>query len=126
MKRDGVFVQVGRDANGTWLLEGDDEDRAQTHGSYWEALPRYLSLAEPIFSAAETKSEFEFLLALLGVRGMANLAHDPYETTKRAISGMVSLERSLPEDDDLGKHLQLWLYAHIMEASEPYILLMDL
>ena len=44
---------------------------------------------------------------------------DSFETTRRVIPAMVKLHEKL-DDFETQRHLGLWTYGHIVEASEPY------
>jgi len=93
--------------------------------AYREALPRYLTALDPAFTRAKAASEFEFLLTLFRVGGMQGADWDPYETTVDAISRIVAVhaeQKELPTQ----RHLQLWLYGHILEASTPSEILANL
>jgi hypothetical protein len=111
-----------RDENCVWTVEFDEADREtieRSHPSYFEALPRYLTALEPAFKHAKEASEFNLLLSIFAVRGMQDAGWDPYETTVRAIGAIRGIhQREI--DGEASRHLGLWLYGHIMEASEPY------
>ena len=50
---------------------------------------------------------------------MQDAGWDPYESTQRAIGAMQKINNG-EIDGEASRHLGLWLYGHIMEASEPY------
>lgn len=121
-------MPLKRDETGIWTLEIVDEDRAvvdHSHSSYLEALPRYLTAIDPVFVRAREVSEFNFLSSIFAVRGMQDAGWDPYETTQRAIATIKALHDGKIEGE-AGRHLALWLYGHIVEASEPYEFLANL
>ncbi len=115
-------MPLKRNEQGVWTVEFDDADQEaieRSHPSYYDALPRYLTALEPAFERAKEASEFNFLLSIFAVRGMQDAGWDPYETTVRAIDAIRTLhQREI--DGETSRHLGLWLYGHIMEASEPY------
>jgi hypothetical protein len=111
-----------RDEAGVWTLELNEADQAaieRSHPSYLDALPRYLTALDAAFQRAREKSEFNFLLSIFAIRGMQDAGWDPYETTVKAIDAIRRIHSS-EIDVEANEHLRLWLYGHIMEASEPY------
>ena len=70
-------------------------------------------------------SEVNFLFSIFAVRGMQDAGWDPYETTVRAIDSIRKLQQGGIEGE-ADWHLALWIYGHIMEASEPYEFLANL
>lgn len=117
-----------RDSDGTWKITIADHERSRankSHPAYMEALPRYLTIFDALFSRAREKSEFMFLWSLFGIRGSQDAGWDPYETTVRAIPALLKVHDGIQEFE-AARHLQLWIYGHIMEASEPYELLANL
>jgi hypothetical protein len=116
-------MQVVRDEDGKWTLKAEDHD--DLHPAYVEALPRYLTRFDPAFTRARDRCEFEFLLSLFRVKGVQDPGWDPYRTTLRAIPALLRVHREI-KDFEVARHLQLWIYGHILEASEPYELLMNL
>ncbi len=62
-------------------------------------------------------SYFDLIFCILRIQGMSDSGWDPYETTLRAIPKIQELWRAA--DTELSKHIGLWIYGHIMEASEP-------
>jgi hypothetical protein len=124
-------VPLIRNAEGTWNIEGDEHDRERIENwnpAYREALARYLTALDSAFSRADQRSQFEFLLSLLRVRGLEDAGWDPYETTLRAIPAMYRIHDYIVERGEIeaAQHLGLWVYGHIVEASEPYELLANL
>ena len=92
---------------------------------YTDFIIRVLNDLESLFKTAYQACEFEFLWTLLGIRGMQDAGWNPYETTVNAISEVLSVCNKT-DNLEAQKHLQLWLYLHIMEASEPYEILANL
>lgn len=115
---------------GRWEIhvdEGEDALLEQWHPAYREALPKYLTCFDAAFARTREKSEFEFLLCLLRVRGVQPPGWDPYQTTLTAIKSLSKVHDQIKEQDaEAARHLELWLYGHIVEASEPYELLANL
>jgi hypothetical protein len=81
-----------RGQDGTWFLRPESQaERVQeenAHSSYLEALPRYLTLFDTVFTRARERSEFSLLWTLLGVRGLQDAGWDPYDTSLEAIDTM--------------------------------------
>lgn len=122
------MARLERDETGAWtlILEEGDEGRNADHDG---ALPRYLTALDPVFTRAREQSEFECILTLLRVRGLQDAGWDAYQTTLRAIPAMIQLHESIAPEDanfEVARHLQLWVYGHIIEASEPYEILANL
>jgi hypothetical protein len=119
-------MNVTRQADGQWVVTTEANDSQEPGSRYYrDALARYLNAFEAAFSAAADRSEFEFISCLLRVRGLQDAGWDPYETTLRAIKALVKLHQANQEADS-ARHLGLWIYGHIVEASEPYELLANL
>src|SRR5260370_3684276 len=112
-----------RDQNGTWsLVIVDENDRAtqeRSNSSYLEALPRYMTLFDPAFTKAKEQSEYAFLETLLGVRGLQDAGWNPYETSFEVIDEMCALHAKA-ETFNAKRHLELWLYWHVVAAWKPY------
>lgn len=90
-------------------------------------LPRYLTAFDHLFEKAHEANEFEFLMTLLGFRGLQGPGWSAYETTLQAIPSLTQVHNRLPPGDAVAaRHLKLWLYGHIIEASEPYETLANL
>src|SRR5207245_1417539 len=68
---------------------------------------------------AKSVCEFEFIYTLLGFKGMQDLSWDPIETTRRIIPAVTKMYEKV-EGYETQRHLALWTYGHIVEASEPY------
>jgi len=113
-------VPLSRDEKGVWTLELTEGEKSREGLSppYVDALPRYLTALDPAFDRARETSEFNFLFSMFAVRGMQDAGWDPYETTVRAINAIREIHGQIK--GEANRHLALWLYGHIMEASEPY------
>lgn len=92
---------------------------------YAEALLRYLNIFDVVFARAKAASEFEFLLALFRVRGLQDPGWDSYETSIRAVKSISQLHNEI-HDFETQRHLDLWLYGHIVEAAELYEMIANL
>lgn len=84
-----------------------------------------MTALDSCFSLARERDELQFLFTLFRVRGVQEAGWDPYETSLRAIPALVDLYRNTG-NVEAADHLALWLYGHIVEASEPYELLANL
>lgn len=121
-------MPLKRSDEGVWVLEENDSDKSSldsSHPSYREALPKYLTALDSAFTRAKETSEFNFLLSIFAVRGIQDAGWNPYETSVRAIAVVLKLCRG-DINEEAARHLALWLYGHIMEASEPYEFLANL
>jgi len=118
-------MKMARDIDGRWYEIEKLGDTKSENASFREALPRYLNAFEILFAAAAERSEFGFIECLLRVRGLQDAGWDPYETTLRAIDALVKVHETIQEPEP-ARHLHLWIYGHIVEASEPYELLANL
>jgi hypothetical protein len=108
-----------RDNDGSYRLDLEDGEAGRFPPSYAEALPRYLTLLDQAFTQAKEASQFWFVLALLRVRGSQDSGWDPYETT---VAGMEAIRdhAATLTSFSLQRHLHLWTYGHLVEASESY------
>ena len=68
-----------------WFVEATEEERAQKL-PYLEALPRYLTGLDSIFTRAMERDEAQLILSVLGIRGMQDERWEPYDTTVEAIA----------------------------------------
>src|SRR6266853_2588101 len=111
-----------RDEKGNWAFTKESlPHRPQEgfHRVFNESVLQYLNSFDLAFRSAKSACEFEFVHTLLGVKGMMDSNWDPFETTRRAIPAVVKLYDKI-EDFETERHLALWTYGHIVEASEPY------
>jgi len=84
---------------------------------YADNLINYLNLISPLFNKAKEKSEFEFACTFIAFRGLQEPGWDPFENTIDIFEKIGSIKIS----DEVSKiNLFLWVYGHIIEASEPY------
>lgn len=107
----------------------DETDAQERNAVFDEAVPRYLNAFDRAFARATEADEAEFVKALLRIWSMQEAGWDPYETTLRAVPAMQKLHGLIPEGDEwyeTSRHLALWTYGHVVEASEPYAMLADL
>src|SRR5262245_61904293 len=108
------MANATRDENGHWSVTAQNGD----YPPFVVWLGRFFNSLDPFFRRAKEISEFEFILCLLRIRGMEDSGWDPYETTLRAIPKIYEVWKTA--DSELSKHIGLWIYGHVMEASEPY------
>lgn len=92
---------------------------------YKELFINYLNAFGPIFDRAKKTCEFEFILTLLRVRGCSGPGWDPFESSQQIFKASSYLENKI-KDFYVSRHFNLLLYAHIVEASEPYEILANL
>jgi hypothetical protein len=123
-------AEFRREDDGTWTVTLDDTDPQDDRNEvYDEAVPRYLTAFDPAYTRARETCESEFVKALVRVSSLQDAGWDPYETTLRAIPLMQQLHAMIPSGDEhyeTSRHLALWTYGHIIEASEPYAILGDM
>lgn len=84
---------------------------------YATNLIRYLNLINPLFDKAKKKSQFEFISTLIAFRGLEDPGWDPFENT---IEIFESIGKLKVKGEVQKINLFLWVYGHIIEASEPY------
>lgn len=106
---------IPRDKKGKFL-EGNFP--SHFNKDYSAALVRYLNCLDPLFSKAQKKSEFQFILTIFRFRGLQPTAHDPYENSIKTIDSIMDLEKKMKGHEKA--NIFLWVYGHIIEASEPY------
>lgn len=123
------MAQFKRGDDGTWTVSLDESDEQDRNEVFDEAVPRYLTAFDPAYTKASEVCESEFVKALVRVSSLQDAGWDPYETTLRAVPLMEQLHAHIPEADEhyeTSRHLALWTYGHIIEASEPYAILGDM
>lgn len=92
---------------------------------YKDLLIDYLNAFGPLFERAKKTCEFEFVCALLRVRGCSDPGWDSFESSQQIFKGFSLVEKKI-KDFYILRHFDLLLYAHIVEASEPYEILANL
>src|ERR1043166_4099617 len=111
--------------DGNWFIELGTPDEKPLSPAYSERLLRYLDALDPAFERAYDRCEFEFIMCLLRVRGASGPGWDPFSTTSEGLTLMTRLHETI-EDMHTARHLELWIYGHLVEASEPYEILSNL
>lgn len=84
-----------------------------------------MTLFDPAFTSAKARSEFSFIQTLLAIRGLQDPGWNPFITSIEVIDEMCALHAKA-ETLEAKRDLELWLYGHAVEASEPYELLANL
>jgi hypothetical protein len=92
---------------------------------YKESILKYLNSLDPLFEKAKVTSEFEFICTLLRVEGIKSAGWDPWENTIDVFDNIYRLASEI-KDYKKQTYLSLWLYGHIIEASQPYDLVANL
>ena len=118
-------MPLTRDENGIWTASLNESEVDSINPVFAEAMPRYLTIFDKVFAAAKRTNELEFLFSLFRVRGAKGAGWDPYQTTLESIPPLVDCAMTI-KNDTAARHLHLWIYGHIIEASEPYELLANL
>jgi hypothetical protein len=115
-------MQMTRTNKGAWERL-DDRVEGENH-FYNDALVRYFNYLDPVFAHAREKNHFEFLMTLFRPRGLEDAGWDPFQSTREAMVSVIESHRNIKGSAQ--RHLELWLYGHILEASEPYEILANL
>jgi hypothetical protein len=100
-------------------------DRTGFKAVYCDSLVCYLNIFDHAYSRALNRSEFELVSLLIRFHGMEDAGWDPFESTQATVRS-VRRAIGLVDTFEAERTLQLWLYGHIVEASEPYEILMNL
>jgi hypothetical protein len=86
--------------------------------NYQKAVEDYVTLWNELFEKAQEADEFQFIFALLRVRGIVYPGWDTFENTIDAFEGTMKAARKV--DGTRRLNILLWLYGHIVEASDHY------
>jgi len=62
-------MQIARDEQGVWTVDATEDERGQK-GDYIPEFEKYLNTFGGLLQAAQAKDEFQFILSLLGIRGV--------------------------------------------------------
>lgn len=108
--------------NKTWEIKGKTKG---WNPVYRDSLLKYSMCLGPLFEKARSKSEFEFICTLLRVRGVQDAGWDPWDTILKIFDSLTRSAKRI-RDFQTQRHLFLWLYGHIVEASEPYEIVANL
>ena len=92
---------------------------------YKEFLLKCLNSFNQAFNRAKEVSEFEFIFSLLNVKGKTDPGWNSWENTEEAIDSIINLHKKI-RDFKTNRHILLWTYGHIVEASFPYELMANL
>lgn len=112
-------MDLNRNERGQWSFSNVSDAEAELKPDYIEALPRYLTIFDPLFDEAQRRSEADFVHTLIPVFSLQGPGWDAFETTVQAVEAIVELVNRTP-DFVSARHLKLWLWGHIVEASAPY------
>lgn len=86
---------------------------------YAESFINYYNDFYEIFEKAFEKCEFSSLLTIFGVKGVEDAGWNVYKSSVNIINSISEHHRTI-QDSLTQRNLSLWIYGHIMEASEPY------
>jgi hypothetical protein len=117
-------MNLSRNEHGVWSVDASPDEQDKK-GDYVDRLANYLTAFDEVFRAAEAQDSFQFIVSLLAVRGLQTGGWDAFENTVQAIDATVRLHNET-SDAAAAAHLRLWIYGHIVEASEPYELVANL
>jgi hypothetical protein len=115
-------MSIIRNVDGAWEWKSK---AIKLNPIYREAVINYLNILDVLFRRAKETCEFEFILTLLRFRGIEDPGWDTYENTQRVFRCISKLSKRY-SDCETKRHIYLWLYGHIIEASEPYEILANL
>ncbi len=121
-------MPLNRDAHGVWTVEltsEESETYERWQDDYRQAIPRYLTAFDRVFTKARQVNEFEFLLCLLRVKGLDSAGWDSYPSIKEAFTSAYALHHTAATFQTK-RFLETSLYQHILEASHQYELLANL
>lgn len=113
------FIRI----NGKWAT---DRPLPNNSPGYWQGLLDALNGMEPLFYAAQKKSDFEFIFALLRFKGTNDAGWDTLETIKNVLKNYTRVREKIRYDADAKAHYSLLFYGLTIEASEPYEVLANL
>ncbi|KPK42896.1 MAG: hypothetical protein AMJ78_00610 [Omnitrophica WOR_2 bacterium SM23_29] len=80
------------------------------------------TILNKLFLKAKSKDEFEYICALLRIRGMESAGWDPFEETQHLFNDIVLLSQA-PLKGDTQVRLLLFIYCHITEVDAIYCVL---
>jgi len=86
--------------------------------NYQKAVENYVTMWDELFEKAQEADEFQFIFALLRFRGIVYPGWDTFENTIDAFEGAMRAGRKV--DGTRRLNIVLWLYGHIVEASDHY------
>lgn len=115
-------MNIFKNSKGEWEFKTLPKD---FNPIYKDSLLSYINSFSSLFDKAKVKSEFEFILTLLRFRGLQDPGWDPWENTIKTFDSLMRLLKIIKEFETK-RHLSLWLYCHIVEASEPYEIIANL
>ncbi|MDP2692063.1 MAG: hypothetical protein Q8O88_00305, partial [bacterium] len=113
---------VKRDENGKWTSSNVPRN---CNVVYAQSLVDCLNTFDPLFAKAQEKSDFEFIIALLNIKGAQDPGWDAFDTTQDIFETFSKLKSKIKYNDQQ-LYLFLVLYGLILEASYPYELLCNL
>lgn len=79
-------------------------------------------ILDNLFLKAKLQDEFEYICALLRIRGMESAGWDPFEETQHLFNDIVSLAQ-IPLKGDTQIRLLLFVYCHITEVDAIYCII---
>ena len=85
----------------------------------------YFNIFYEIFERAFEQCGFSSLLTIFGVKGIEDAGWNAYKSSVNIINSITQHSRTI-QDSLTQRNLSLWIYGHIMEASEPYENIMNL
>jgi hypothetical protein len=111
-----------RNEDGVWNIKPKIK---KDNYSFFESQLKYMNKIDPLFKLAREKCEFEFILILLGIRGVQDAGWDPFENLVRIYESFKVINKKRL-DESIKVHYVLFTYGLIVEASMPYEFLANL
>ena len=90
-----------------------------------EKIYKYLESIDPLFEKAKSVSEFEFILSILGTKGVQDAGWNPWEETLGIFHFLSKLTNKFRYFEEI-IYLMLWMYGLAIEANFPYELIANL
>lgn len=122
LKESFLRTRITKNEQNLWVAIGRKHKWNLIHR---ESLLKYLNCLDPLFEKAKDVSEFEFICTLTRVEGIKSAGWDPWENTVDVFDNIYKLANRV-RNHKKQTFLSLWLYGHIIEASEPYEIVANL
>ncbi len=114
------MTEIKQNSKGEFELIGSTKN---WDSCYAENLTKFINLIYPLFVKAKQTSEFEFISSLIAVRGLQGPGWNTFDNTIQIFDSITPLK---VKDEFAKINFHLWVYGHIIEASEPYELYANL
>lgn len=108
--------QISRTESGRYELVSKKRSTSDDFASY---LVEYLNKIQPLFDKAKLVSEFEYACTLTGFKALQDPGWEPFDNTFEIFDSINILKGKI-KDSFTKLNLFLWVYGHIIEASQTY------